>query len=146
MGGTTSGRAFRWTEQTCFAFRTVGDNGEPIVMSADGSTLAFTTTTHPPHALLWRGNSARQLPDPPTVTGLPYTEALSADASAAIGIQWDGNNLKVREGGIDHPVWIWDAAHGTRDLQTLLRQHGVDVPEIEDYSTWLVTSGSIGTK
>jgi len=122
---------FRWTQATgmaeiapLFSGFDVADSALRPELSDDGSVLAGTTSPNRSQgrAFRWTEGTGVVLLDP---DGPSFVRALSADGSVVLGSGYTGSGLGIAAQA--HVPFMWDAAHGKRELESLLAASSVDL-------------------
>jgi probable HAF family extracellular repeat protein len=109
-------QAFRWTEATGMVG--LGDlpggqiYSEALDVSADGSVVVGQSIVAGFHAFRWTEETG-MFALPPTPGGRNFERAY--------GVSGDGNVI------VGTGAFVWDAFHGTRDLEQLIAEQGVDL-------------------
>jgi probable HAF family extracellular repeat protein len=117
-------QAFRWTNGpagiTALGFLPGGVNSEANAVSADGTVIVGgSESTAGWQACRWKNGAIAGLGSLPGYTNRITAFAVSSDGSVIVG---------GRDSATDSAAFIWDSAHGLRNLQSVLAgTYGLDL-------------------
>jgi hypothetical protein len=116
-GGGVNSHAFRWRDGIMYDLGTLGNSASQSVAydtSDDGLTVVgFSALLNPTlaHAFIWKNGVMTDLG---SRAGNSQANAISSDGQLVVGNDASG-------------VFMWDSAHGTRGIRTVLVDLGVDL-------------------
>lgn len=121
------GQAFRWTESTGMVG--LGDlpgggfYSNAVDISQDGSTVvgeSHAAIADRLHAFRW--TQATGMTDLGVLAGFPpYSQATGVSGDGSVVVGWVGDYTTQQA------AFIWDSAHGIRNLRTVMQEFGLDL-------------------